>query len=356
MKTDERADCPDDEPVSGSEVTLKDIARLANVSVATASRVVNRTGQVAPAKLQAVQAILDRFSYIPNNAARSLIKKKTMTVGLVVPTLSNPIFAPTIAAIEETLQAAGYGLLIACSHREPEKELVQTRTLIERGVDGMILTGSHRHRDLLPLTGSRGVAVVIQDDPVGVEGAISVSMPDAAGMARAIDYLVERGHRRIGVVTGPTYNTRPIAERVRGAVERLAFHGIACGSDDIEETPDYEAISARLATARLLARNGGHTAIACTGDILAIGVIIECHHAGLVVPHDMSVMGCGDTVMAQFVDPPLSTVHLPFDEIGREAARHLVALMERRRYEGRRVMDFRLVEGRTVRSLWEDRA
>lgn len=348
MTTGEGSDCADDEPVSGSEVTLKDIARLANVSVATASRVVNRTGQVAPAKLQAVQAILDRFSYIPNNAARSLIKKKTMTVGLVVPTMANPIFAPTIAAIEETLQAAGYGLLIACSHREPKKELVQTRMMIERGVDGMILTGSHHHRDLFALMRSRGVAVAIQDDPIGVEGEISISMPDAAAMARAIDYLVERGHRRIGIVTGPTGDTMPIAERVRGARERLAFHGLACEAGDVEETLDYGAFSARLATSRLLARRQGYTAVACTGDILAIGVIMECRQAGLVVPDDMSVIGCGDTVMAQFVDPPLSTIHLPFDEMGREAARQLVARMEKWSGEGRRVMDFGVVEGRTV--------
>ncbi|WP_142850821.1 LacI family DNA-binding transcriptional regulator [Telmatospirillum sp. J64-1] len=351
MTIDDLAGPTADDLPPGAEVTLKDIARLAGVSVATASRVINRTGLVAPAKLQAVEAVLAKFSYIPNNAARALIKRRSMTVGLIVPTMANPVFAPAIEGIEARLQAAGYGLLIACSQRDPDKELAQARTMLERGVDGLILTGSHHRDELLPLVHSRGIATIIQDDPVGAEGVRSLAMQDAAAMATAIDALVEAGHRRIAILTGPTGNTRPIAERLRGAVERLRHHGIAVSPEDIAETPDYEAATARPAVRRLLARRPAYTAIACTGDILAISVMIECRRAGLRVPDDLSLIGCGDTVMAQFVDPPLTTVHLPFRGMGEAAATLLLAEIDRQPSDTPRAMDFHLVERETVRRL-----
>lgn len=340
---------PRDDLPPGSYVTLKDIARLAGVSISTASRVINRTGLVTPSKSEAVEAVLSRFSYIPNNAARALIKRRSMTVGLIVPTMANPIFAPAIEGIEATLATAGYGLLLACSDRDPDRELAQTRTLLERGVDGMILTGSHHQAALLPLIRSRGVAAVIQDDPVGLEGAHSIAMPDAPAMAAAIDALVERGHRRIAILTGPTGNTQAVAERVRGAVQRLRHHGIQLNANDVAETPDYEAASAQEATRHLLHRTPGYSAIACTGDILAIGLIIECRRAGLKVPDNISVIGCGDTVMAQYVDPPLTTIHLPFQRMGEQAARLLLQKISNRSVSLPPPLDYYLVERDTVR-------
>lgn len=329
--------------MSRSDVTLKDIARLAGVSLATASRVVNRTGLVAPEKRRAVEAVLEQANYVPNQAARSLVSRRSMTVGLIVPTLANPLFAPTIGGVEAALQTAGYGVLIACSHRDAETELSHARRMLERGVDGLILTGAHHHADLMPLVTARGVPLVTQDDPDGLDGATSLAMPDAAAMAAAIDHLVARGHRTIGLLTGPTGNTRAIAERVRGGLERLRHHGLATGPAMLAETPDYEAATARLATARLLAACPGLTAIACTGDILALGLIMECRARGLSVPGDISVTGCGDTVMAQFVDPALTTIHLPFDDLGSAAARLLLDRLAGKPAPAMRVMGFHLV-------------
>lgn len=331
------------------ELTIKDIARLAGVSISTVSRALNNSGMVRPDKLRSIRDVLARVDYIPNHAARTLVKRRTMTVGLIVPTLANPLFAPTIAGIEETLAGAGYGLLIACSSRDPERELVHARTMIERGVDGMILTGTHRHPDLLQLMAARGVIAVSQDDPFGTEGIAAVSMPDAAAMACAIDALVRRGHRRIGVLSGPTADTAAIAERLRGALERLAHHGIPTPPDRVIVTPDYSAEAAREATRLLLAEASDLTAIACTGDILALGVISQCRRSGRAVPSDISVIGCGQTVMAQFADPELSTVRLPFREMGERAA--LILLRAMAGEEGAPTpapLCFELIEGETV--------
>lgn len=297
---------------------------MAGVSVATVSRVINNKALVTREKLERVEAVLARVNYIPNNSARALVKRRTMSAGLIVPTLSNPIFAPTIAGVETVLAGAGYGLLLACSDRDPIKEFRHARTMIERGVDGLILTGSYRHPHLLELIVSRGAVAVSQDDPVGAPGMTSIRMPDARAMACAIDALVERGHRRIGIVTGPTINTAAIAERVRGAIERMDSHGLVRTPGDVVETMGYFDEDARAATQHLLTSSPDVTAIACTGDILAIGVISQCRRSGRDVPGDISVIGCGQTVMAQFADPVLSTVRLPFEQMGARAASELV--------------------------------
>jgi len=331
-----------------ADLTIKDIARMAGVSVATVSRVINNSSLVTPGKLKSVQDVLDRVNYIPNNSARALVKRRTMSAGLIVPTLDNPIFAPTIAAVEETLARAGYGLLVACSHREPERELAHARTMIERGVDGVILTGSYRHPDLLSLMESRGVVAVSQDDPMAGDEITAIALPDALAMACAIDALVAHGHRRIGIVTGPTGNTSAIAERVRGARARLAHHGIELAPDALVETPDYSADEARDATRALLAANPDLTAIACTGDIIALGVISQCRRLGLHVPRDLSVMGCGQTVMAQFADPALATVKLPFRQLGEYAAEALLRLIGGQEGSPPTALTFEMIPGETL--------
>lgn len=335
----------------GSDVSLVDVARLAGVSPATVSRVINRPNLVHPSKRQAVEDVLTRFSYIPNNAARALINRRSLTVGLIVPTMANPLFAPGIEAIEQCLQSAGYGLLVACSNRDPDREFDQTKTMLERGVDGMILTGTLHRPDLLSLMQSKGVAVAFQDCNESYDRCTSVAMQDAAAMSLAIDALIENGHRRIAVLTGPTGNTPPVGERLRGALERLAHHGIAVDKGDVEETPDYEAGSSRLAVARLFERRDDYTAIACTGDILAIGAIMELRRRGRSVPADVSLIGCGDSVMTQYVDPPLTTIHLPFRRMGELAAQQLLGQLNGQDPSGLQLLDFHLVERETVRAL-----
>jgi LacI family transcriptional regulator len=339
------------EAATSGDLTLKDIARLAGVSISTVSRVINRRDIVAPSKQKAVEKVLKRFDYIPNNAARILISGKSMTIGLIVPTMANPLFAPTIERAEETLRASGYGVLVACSNRDPDRELEQTKTMLERGVDGMILTGSNHRRETLTLLRSKGVPIVFQDCSRAYPGSVSIGMQDAAAMALAIDTLVARGHSRIAVLTGPTGNTPPVAERLRGAKEQLAKHGIPITSKDVAETPDYEAATAREAVRKLLKIRPRYTAIACTGDILALGAIMAIREAGLSVPADISIIGCSDSVMAQYVDPPLTTIRLPFKRMGELAAEQLLRCLNETRQGGLSLLDFHLMDRQSVRSV-----
>jgi LacI family transcriptional regulator len=334
---------------AGGKVTVKDIARAAGVSIATVSRVLNNPGLVAVDKQEAVLQALRSHDYIPNQHARSLISRRSRVIGLVVPTLSNPVFAPTIAAIERELDRAGYGLLIQCSERDPQRELAQVRTLIERGVDGLIITTSANVRDLPGLMSRCQVPYVWQDTALEQQSmGPSIAHDNVGALETAIDHLYGIGHRAIAVFSGPVHNTPSVRDRMRGAVERIRHHGLDLPDAWCVVTDDYESRTIRSGASRLLDARRRPTAAALTGDILALGLVAECRARGLDVPRDLSIIGCGNTDMGQYVDPPLTTVHMPFAEMGEAAAHNLLALIEGRRPPLTMVLPHRLIVRQSV--------
>jgi DNA-binding LacI/PurR family transcriptional regulator len=332
---------------AAGKVTVKDIARVAGVSVATVSRVLNNPDLVTADRREAVLGALRRHDYMPNQFARSLISRRSRAIGLIVPTISNPVFAPTIAAIERELDAAGYALLINCCERDPARELAQARTLIERGVDGLLITGSEHLLGLGELLTRYQVPYVSQDISLDRPMGPSIALDNAGALKTAIDHLHALGHRRIAVFSGPIHNTPPVRERLDGAIARIRHHGLEFPEAWCVVTADYESHSTRAAAQQLL-EGAIPTAISLTGDILALGVVAECRARGLTVPRDIAVIGCGDTNMGQYVDPPLTTVRMPFAEMGEAAARHLLALIAGDRPPATVVLPHELVIRRSV--------
>jgi DNA-binding LacI/PurR family transcriptional regulator len=331
-----------------AKVTVKDIARAAGVSIATVSRVLNQPDLVTADRREAVLSALRSHDYIPNQFARSLISRRSRAIGLIVPTISNPVFAPTIAAIERELGGAGYALLISCCERDPARELAQARTLIERGVDGLLITGSEHVPELPALLARYKMPYVSQDVSLDRPMGPSIALDNAGALETAIDHLYAQGHRRIAVFSGPIHNTPPIRDRMRGAVGRIRHHGLELPDAWCVVTEDYESDSTRAAAQKLLSGGSRPTAVSLTGDILALGVVAECRALGLDVPRDIAIIGCGDTNMGQYVDPPLTTVRMAFAEMGEAAARSLLSLIDGHRPTGTVVLSHQLVIRRSV--------
>jgi len=262
-----------------------------------------------------------------------LISRQSKAIGLVVPTISNPVFAPTIEAIERRLDAAGYALLIHCCERDPEREFRQVRALIERGVDGLIITGSVHVPELAALLARNNMPYVLQDISLHQPKSLyqllgpSIALDNARAMETAIDHLHDMGHRDIAVLSGPIHNTPPVNDRFIGAVARIRDLRLDLPDEWLVVAADYGSISIRSAARQLLNGDRMPTAVACTGDILVLGLIAEARATGLSVPRDISIIGCGDTDMGQYADPPLTTVHMPFAEMGEVAAQSLLALL-----------------------------
>ncbi len=337
------------------KVTVREIASAAGVSVATVSRVLNRPGLVQPDKRDAVQRAVLALDYIPNRHARSLISQRSGAVGLLVPTLANPLFAPTIAAIEQALDEAGQALLIHCYDRDPARQLKQVRHLLERGVDGLILTGTITSPALQALLARTGVPRVVQDavlaphEDGATPPAPRVAFDNAGAMAMAVQHLHGPATAPSPCCPAPS-TTRPrwpTGSMARcGTSGRWALHCLRLGACS---RPITTNAAIRAGAARLLDMPDRPTAVACTGDILALGLVAECGHRGVRVPRDLSVTGCGDTELGQYVEPALTTVHLPWADMGRAAVARLLALVAGQRADDLLVLPHSLVQRNSVR-------
>jgi LacI family transcriptional regulator len=303
---------------------LSDVARVAGVSLSTASRALADPGLVHPQTREKVDAAARMLGYVPHGAARALASKRSRTVGAVVPTLDNPIFAHSTQALQRALGGAGYTLLLASHEYDADVELKVTRALVERGVDGLALVGTDHSPELYQFLARSGVPFELTwaIDPDRRHHCVGFS--NRLASIRVTQHLLELGHRDFAMVSGYTAHNDRARERVAGVREALAAHGLELPARRYVETA-FSVSSGRAALAELLSRGSPPTAIACGNDLLAFGVLLECAARGIAVPQRMSVAGFDDIELAAELSPPLTTLHIPTADIGRRAAERLLA-------------------------------
>ncbi len=277
-------------------IGLNEVAAYAEVSTATVSRVLNNSATVSKDVRRKVEQACQELGYVPNGAARALSSNRTMTIGAVVPTIENSGFALTVSSLQRQLNKAGYTLLLASSDYEPDAELRETRMLLMRGVDGIVLVGSDHHPQLLSLIEQYELT----------------------------EHIVSLGHTRIGLIAGRTSSNDRSSAREAGIRACLKAHGLALASEWFIERP-YRILDGRQAMRLLIQKPDRPTAVICGNDQMAFGALIEASHQGFVVPDDISVAGFNDLEYAAHLNPPLTTIRVPAEEIGAEAARLLMA-------------------------------
>jgi len=310
--------------------TLGDVARRAGVSAASVSRVLNHPAKVSPEVRERVTSAMAELRYVRDGAARALASRHSLTIGHVVPTLGIGIFAVGVEALQRRLEEAGYQLLVAASLYDEAKEARQVRALIERGVDGIALVG-HRHAsEVYQLLRSRKLPYVNTYEFDGHNPHPCIGIDNRKGSLGLTRHLIKLGHREFGIVTAPASLNDRIASRLAGIVDGLADHGIAVPHSHVVEVAQT-ITDGRRATRALLAQRPEVTAICCTTDTLAIGVLCECRALGIRVPEEVSVAGFSDLDIVSELDPPLSTVHIPADRIGVGIAEFLLARIAGRR-------------------------
>lgn len=316
--------------------TLHDVARAAGVSTATVSRAFNRPDTVREALRQRVQAAAAELRYIPNDAARALASHRSRVIGAIVPTIDNAIFAQGVAAIQARVEAAGYGLLLAACDYDLERELAQARTMVGRGIEGLVLVGTRHHPALRDLLREHRVAYVCQGAFAPAEEPACVGFDNRRAAYVATRYLLELGHRRIGMVAGIRKDNDRAAGRVEGMRTAMAEAGLALPATAgeaaqaadgwlVESAYAYEA--ARLATRQLLAGVRPPTALVCGNDILALGALRECQARGVAVPGQMSIVGFDDLAPARQASPALTTIRVPTTQMGEAAADFILAAL-----------------------------
>jgi LacI family transcriptional regulator len=304
-------------------VNLSDVADRARVSTASVSRVLNGALTVSADLRSRVKRAADELGYVPNGAARALSSRRWRAIGAVVPTVENTGFATAVAAVQRRLEDNGFTLLLASSEYDPTAELRAVRMLLSHGIDGIMLVGGEHHKDLAPLLQRSGVAVVetwtlVPDRPcVGFDNQLAAR--------RLTECLLDLGHTEIGVIAGRTRNNDRASARVAGIRLALKNRGLKLETERLIERP-YRILDGRLAMRALLSEKRSRpTAVICGNDQLAFGAMIEVVSKGLSVPADISIAGFNDLDFSAYLTPPLTTVRIPAEEIGRAAADYLMA-------------------------------
>jgi LacI family transcriptional regulator len=307
-----------------SNPKLADVARASGVSLATASRALAEPDLVRAETRERVREAASMLGYVPHGAARALASRRSRTIGAVFPPVDNPIFAAATQSLGHALAGAGYTLLLATHEYDPAAELAVTRTLVERGVDGLVLVGLDHDPMMFQLLRRAGVPYEItwSLDPAGFHQCVGVAHRIAS--VRATQHLLELGHREFAVLSGHTAHNDRTRERLAGVREALAARSIELRADRVMEA-EFTLPKARAAFALLHARAPGFTALVCGNDVLAIGALCECAARGIRVPQSLSVVGFDDIDMAAGSSPPLTTVRVPAAEIGRRAAARMLA-------------------------------
>ncbi|MHA6642747.1 LacI family DNA-binding transcriptional regulator [Mesorhizobium sp. A623] len=311
----------------GGRATLSDVARLAGVSLGSASRALSVPHKVKPATLARVNQAVSQLGYIRNGAAQALASRRTRTIAAVYPTLSNPIFADSIHSLQQKLWEASYQLIVASHEYIPGREDAVLQSIVERGVDGIVLVGSAHSDFVYDLLRRYQLPYVLSwsHDDSGYAHQVGFSHYDAA--RRMATLVLEYGHTDIALCYGDDFANERARARVAGTRDALKGHGLALKPEWILQEP-YSVEGGRRAISKLAALDRLPTALLCSLDLQAIGAIDECRQRNIRVPDDLSIVGSDDTSVAVAIEPSLTTISVPADEIGSRTADRILSLID----------------------------
>jgi len=306
--------------------TLADVAQKAGVSTATVSRCLNSPNRVNQETRERVMSAVQALGYAPNFNARALAARRTKTIGAVIPTMENAIFARGLQAFQEELYSNGFTLLVASSQYQSDLEEEQIRTLVARGADALLLIGYQRSEEIYRFLEARDVPVLIAwaFDPSIDQPAIGFDNREA--MQELTDQVIALGHRQIAFISAKQSGNDRARERVEGVRASMAKVGIDASNLELLETT-YSIENGAQAFRELCDRPNPPSIVMCGNDVLAVGALRAAHQMGLKVPDDISITGFDDIELACVVEPSLTTVHVPHREMGRDAARILINLV-----------------------------
>jgi len=310
-----------------SSVTLREVAGAAGVSIATASRILTGARPSAPQTRARVLAAAAQLDYRPSGPARALKLRRSRTLGLLVTDIENPYFPEIVRAVEDAAHERGFAVLLCNATDDPGRELAYINLLLERRVDGIIVAASRvgaRHAALLARA---GVPVVLVNSEAPGSGLAAITSDNRGGARLAAEHLLALGHRRIGHITAPPANAAAAA-RLLGVRDALRGAGIAPNLLDVA-LGDGRVGGGERAMSELLDRHPRPTAVVCYNDLTAMGAMRAVRRAGYAVPGDVSLVGFDDIDLAQWTDPPLTTVAQPKREMGAWAFARLAGGGER---------------------------
>ncbi len=311
----------------GQSMDIREIAKRAKVSTATVSRAINRVPSVNPQLAKRVWSVVEELGYYPNTQARALVSGRSRMFGLVISEITNPFFPEIIHVFESIAVQHGYEILLASTGNDPKLMETSVRRMIERRVEGVAIMTFGMEEVLLEDLKLRKVPLVFVDVGPPRPRVSNIRIDYLHGVRQAVQHLAALRHNRIGFITGPLRLKSALA-RKQAFLRSMQEIGLESDPQLIVEG-DHTMEGGMAAFTRLLERPVKPTAVLCSNDMTAIGVMRKSHEAGIAIPRDLSVVGFDDIRLAQFVIPPLTTVQmsqrelalLAFDALKEEIAR-----------------------------------
>lgn len=303
--------------------TIKDVARVANVSVTTVSRVLNTSAQVSAPTRKKVLETAKRLQFIPSRAAIALVTRRTRTIGIVIPYLGNSIYSTMVHEIDQTLSRNGYFLTIALSNDNSDGEVESARRLLAMGAEALILSGADHNGNFLRSLAEKEIPAVFTSvwDPNAACPTIGYDNYSLAQVA--LKHLEMLGHRRIAVLHGKTSRSDRTRARILGIKEGKAKGtSVAFFEGDMSAEAGAQAMRAALGNMKHV------TAVIGLSDVIALGAIFEARRQGIALPNELSIMGFDNLAWSNECSPRLTTLSLPTVRMGRAAAEALVWKLE----------------------------
>ncbi|HJV31386.1 MAG TPA: catabolite control protein A [Bacillales bacterium] len=309
-------------------ITIYDVAREANVSMATVSRVVNGNPNVKPVTRKKVLEVIERLGYRPNAVARGLASKKTTTVGVIIPDISNIFFAELARGIEDIATMYKYNIILSNSDQNKEKELHLLNTMLGKQVDGIVFMGGNVTAEHVEEFEKSPVPIVLAGSIEESKKIPSVNIDYEQAVYDSVKEFIEKGHKHIAFVIGPLHEPKNAEKKLKGYKSALEEAGIAFREDLVFEG-DYTYDSGLEAFEKLLESSERPTAILVGSDEMALGVVHGAEDKGFTIPDDFEIITSDNTRLALMVRPQLTTIVQPLYDIGAVAMRLLTKLMNK---------------------------
>jgi LacI family transcriptional regulator len=321
--------------------TIWDVAKRAGVSIASVSRVINQSPHKVSetARIRILEAVKE-LDYRPNALAQGLIMKRSMTIGTIIPDISNPYYAEIVRGIQDVAEEFGYAVVLQNTDRTKKRIIRCIQVLREKRADGIIFSGGiiHAYETLSSLKELTGRVVVIGRHEVDFP---AVRVDNMGGAAQAVQHLLDLGHERIGFISGPKMSTSSI-DRLKGYKNALAQNGRHFEAVLVRQgnlTPE----SGFHAAKEVLGLRERPTAILASNDLMAFGAIHAGRDLGLRVPQDLSVVGFDNIPLSSYFNPPLTTVEIPMYSVGTASMQMLADLLSGREFSRIRLFTTRLL-------------
>lgn len=325
-------------------MTIKEIAEMANVSSATVSKILNgKDKYISEATRQRVLEIVEREGYISNAIAKSLKIKSTSTLGIIIPDVMNLFFSELARGIEDAAERMGYSVILCNSDNKTSKEEKYIQVLQEKMVDGIILTASEQ--SVSNSLKRRNMPMVLLDRDILIDGNVGrIVVDNKTGAYDATKYLIKKRCKNIGFISSDNV-VKSSGERLNGYRQALIESNM-----EVDENKIYlhnYSIDTGYEGAKKLLENNKLDGICCGNDLIAIGAIKALNEMKIKIPEDVKVIGFDDIQISQYVEPPLTTIKQPIYEMGEEAVKMLISIIENKSVGETKVLKTTLVERRS---------